>query len=84
MIKINIPNNFLSERKYIVDILFDEFLGLKYVIDVNNDTNNYDIILENGKKIIIKDSFFSNFEDGLSYLDEKNLPDKIKCICDNN
>ena len=52
MIKINIPNNFLSERKYIVDILFDEFLGLKYVIDVNNDTNNYDIILENGKKII--------------------------------
>ena len=80
MIKINICNNFLQERKYIVSIIFGEFLELKYVIDVNNDTNNYDIILENGKKIIIKDSFFSNFEDGLGYLDKKNLLSKIKFL----
>ena len=77
MIKINIPNNFLPERKYIISIIFGEFLGLKYVIDVNNDTNNYDIILENGKKIIIKDLFFFDFKDGLDYLDKKNIPGKI-------
>ena len=77
MIKINIPNNFLLEMKYIIDIFFDESLGLQYDINVKDGANNYKIILENGKKIIIKDSFFSNFEDGLDYLDKKNIPEKI-------
>ena len=80
MIKINVPNNFLPERKYIISIIFGEFLGLKYLIDVNNNTKNYETILESGNKIIIKDSFFSNFEDGLGYLDKKNIPGKIKFL----
>ena len=80
MIRINIPNNFLPERKYIIDILFDEFLGLKYDINVKGGVKDYDIILENGKKIIIKDPFFSNFEDSLDYLDKKNIPGKIKFL----
>jgi len=80
MLKITIPNNFLPERKYIISIIFDEFLGLKYVIGVNGDTKNYKIILENSKKLIIKDSFFSNFEDRLAYLDKKNIPEKIKFL----
>lgn len=80
MLKINIPNNFLPEKKYIIDILFDEFLGLKYVININNKANNYEIVLENTKKLIIKDSFFSNFKDGLNYLDEKNIPEKINFL----
>ncbi len=80
MIRINIPNNFLSERKYIIDILFDEFLGLRYDINVKGGAKSYDIILENGKKIIIKDSFFSNFEDSLNYLVKENIPGKIKFL----
>ena len=80
MIRINIPNNFLPERKYIIDILFDEFLGLKYDINVKSGAKGYDIILENSKKIIIKDLFFSNFEDSLDYLDKKNIPGKIKFL----
>ena len=78
--KINIPNNFLPERKYIIGILFDEFLGLKYDINVKNGANNYKIILENDKSLIIKDSLFSNLEDGLDYLDKKNIPGKIKFV----
>jgi len=78
VIKINIPNNFLPERKYILDILFNEFLGLKFKINVKYVSKNYEIVLENGKKLIIKDLFFSNFEDGLNYLDKKNIPEKIK------
>lgn len=77
---MNIPNNILPERKYIIDILFDDFLELEYVIDVNDITNNYEIILENGKKLIIKDSFFSNFEEALDYLDKKNIPGKVKFL----
>lgn len=80
MIKINIPNNFLPERKYIINILFDEFLRLEYDINVKGGAKDYDIILENGKKITIKDSFFTNFEDGLDYLEKKNIPGKIKFL----
>lgn len=80
MIRINFPDNYAPERKYIVNILFDEFLGLKYDINVKGGAKDYDIILENGKKIIIKDSFFSNFEDGLDYLDKKYLPEKINIL----
>ena len=80
MIKINIPNNFLSERKYIISILFDEFLGLKYEINIESKTKDYEMILESSKKVIIKDSFFSNFEDSLEYLDKKNIPGKIKFL----
>ncbi|GAH31517.1 unnamed protein product, partial [marine sediment metagenome] len=32
MIDINIPNNFIQERKYIIEILFEEFLGIHYKI----------------------------------------------------
>ena len=70
----------MQERKYIIDILFDEFLGLKYNINIKNETKDYEIVLENGKKIIVKDSFFSNFEDGLDYLDKKNIPGKIEFL----
>jgi hypothetical protein len=57
MIKIYIPNNNINERKYIIDILFGEFLGLEYIIEIGSQ--NYEIILEkNGNKLIIEDHFF--------------------------
>ena len=31
MLKIKIPNNNIAERKYILDIIFDEFFGLEYI-----------------------------------------------------
>jgi len=78
MITINIPSNFLQERKYIIDIIFDEFLGLKYKVEIKN-IKNYEIIFDN-KRLVVKNSFFSNFEDGLDYLDKKNLPEKINIL----
>jgi hypothetical protein len=80
VLKINIPNNFLPERKYIIGIIFGEFLGLKYDINVKSETKDYEIILENKKNLIIKDSFFSNFGDGLNYLNKKNIPEKIRFL----
>lgn len=35
MIKITIPNNNINERKYILDIIFNEFLGLRCQIVEN-------------------------------------------------
>jgi len=80
MLFIKIPNNHIPERKYIINIIFDEFLGLKYNINVKGEARNYEIILENGKKMIIRDSFFSNYEDGLDYLDRNNIPEKLSFL----
>jgi len=79
MIKILIPNNNISERKYIIDILLFEFLGLKYNIEIK-DIKNYEIILENGNKLIIEDCFFNRFQKELKYLNEENIPTKIEFI----
>ena len=77
MIKIKTPNNNLNERKYIIDILFGDFLGLEYEIKVEN-RKDYEIVLENGNTIIFEDSFFGNFPKDLEYLKEENIPKKIE------
>jgi len=73
---IEIPNNNIFERKYIIDILFNEFLGLEYSIEIGSE--NYEIILSNQKKFIIKDSFFNKYPKDLEYLKLKNIPKSIK------
>jgi len=75
MIKIYFPNNNIKERKYIIDILFDEFLGLKYKIERGSD--NYEINIGD-KKLIIKDTFFNSFPNDLEYLKLDNIPFKIE------
>ena len=72
MIKIYIPNNNLNERKYILNILFGEFLDLAYKIDVGS--NNYMIVLQNGNKLIIEDHFFNKYPNNLEYLKLNNIP----------
>ena len=46
MLKITIPNNNIAERKYILEIIFDEFLGLDFKV-VENDVI---ILLEKNTK----------------------------------
>ncbi len=75
-INIYIPNNNTKEREYIIDIFFDEFLGLKYNL-LLYDNENYKIVLPNKNNIIIKDAFFGKFKSEKSYLDKKNIPEKI-------
>ena len=78
MIKILVPNNNTSERKYIIEILLDNFLGLNYKVTVDSDSDSWSIVLENGNKLIIEDHFFNNFTKDLEYLDKKNIPKKIE------
>lgn len=76
MIKIKIPNNNREERKYILDIIFNEFLGLEYTLETSSE--DYEIVLENNKILIIKDTFFSKFPKDLEYLKLENIPIKIE------
>lgn len=79
MIDINIPNNFIQERKYIIEILFEEFLGIHYKIYIKK-IKEYEIILENNNILQIKDSFFIKFRNKNEYLNKINIPDKVKFL----
>ncbi|WP_419673840.1 polysaccharide deacetylase family protein [Aliarcobacter butzleri] len=76
MIKITIPQNNLEERRYILDIIFNEFLGLKYKVEVRSENGeaNWEIELENGSKIIFEDHFFNKYVNNLEYLKLENIP----------
>jgi len=76
MLKIKIPNNNINERRYILDIIFNEFLGLEYFLDVGS--KDYEMILENGKSLIVKDTFFNKYPNDLEYLKLENIPEKIE------
>jgi len=81
MINIYIPNNNIEERRYILDVIFGEFLGLSYQLIIDNGKliiDDWIIELENGNRLIVKDSFFNKFPKDLEYLDEKNIPKEVK------
>ena len=76
MINIKIPNNNINERRYILDIIFNEFLELEYILKIGS--NDYEITLPNQKILAIKDTFFSKFPKDLEYLKLENIPSKIE------
>lgn len=78
MIEINIPNTFVQERKYVLDIIA-KYIGFGYKLNLIGNIENIELIL-NAKKVIIQDDFFSKFNDDISYLDEKNIPDKVSFV----
>lgn len=73
---IKIPNNNISERKYILGVIFNEFLGLEYTLKIG--AKNYEIELKNKKVLIIKDTFFNKYPKDLEYLKLENIPKKIE------
>mgnify|MGYP001426868159 CR=1 FL=1 len=56
MIKVVIPNNFLPEREYIVETIISELLGIDYIIQIDETTENYTLILPNENKLIISNT----------------------------
>ena len=78
MLKIIIPLNNINERKYILDIIFNEFLGLKFELVEDKECKDWIIELENKKVLTIKDTFFNNYSQDLEYLKLDNIPSKIE------
>lgn len=77
-VKIIIPDNNTEERKYIIDLLFSDFLGLKYNIKTG-DVSDY-IIRINNKTLVIRDKFFNSYKPDISYLNKNAIPEKIKYL----
>ncbi|UPT77640.1 polysaccharide deacetylase family protein [Sulfurovum sp. XGS-02] len=81
MIKIAIPNNNIKERKYILNAIFNEFLGVSYEIVISKSelmVSCWNIELENGSKLTFEDHFFSNYPHNLEYLKFENIPSTIE------
>ena len=79
MIKITIPDNFILERKYIIDVLLEEFLGIKYIVNTGK-THDYVFQMSDGKKLIVKDHFFSIIFESTgreTFLDKKYIPKTV-------
>lgn len=75
--KVKIQNNNLAERRYILDVLLNDFLGLEYEVEESDDTIDWTIELDNTKSIVLKDAFFNSNREVLSYLKTSNSP---KCV----
>ena len=70
MLKITIPNNNIAERKYILDIIFDEFLGLDFKVLESDDCQDWEI--ERAKFDYV--TTFSNINDAIEYaMHKKNF-----------
>jgi hypothetical protein len=78
MIKIKIPENNINERKYIIDVIFSEFLGLKYTLEIGS--KNYEINLENDSSLVIEDHFFNKFSSDIEYLNFNHLPTTVNTV----
>ena len=76
MIVIKIPNNNVEERTYILNVFFNEFLDLKYALELGS--NEYEIVLENGQVLRIEDKFFNKYPNDLEYLKLENIPSKLE------
>lgn len=80
MIKIYIPPDNINERKYILSVFFNEFLGLEYEIYESDKNCSWKICLENDNMIIFKDAFFCKFQRDLEYLSLENIPIYLEYI----
>lgn len=68
-----IPNNNVEERKYIISVLFKDFLHTEPPQIEVADTDCTTLLYED-KKIVFRDHFWNAHPAPLSYLDIRNLP----------
>lgn len=68
-----IPNNNVEERKYIISVLFKDFLHAEPPLTEVADTDCTTLLYDD-KKIVFRDHFWNVHPEPLSYLDISNLP----------
>lgn len=73
-IEIRIPADSSEERKYVIDVLFSDFLGISYQLFIDDRISDYHIGFVN-RELVIRDRFWSIYkEKPLAYLTEAALP----------
>jgi len=77
MVKIYIPSSYFIERKYVIDTMLGNYLGIRYRIIPIEKEFDYSIKLPNNNTLIIKDYFFSSKINKYGYLTEESIPEKV-------
>ena len=77
-ITARIPNNNVEERKYIISVLFADFLHAEPPLIEVAETDCTSLLFD-GKKIIFRDHFWNAHHEPLSYLSADNLPHPTLC-----
>jgi hypothetical protein len=78
VVQITVAKGNNSEIKYIVDVLFNEYLGIDYKIIIDETCQNCQIKFNDDKTLIIEDHFFSKHPIELEYLKSENIPKKVE------
>lgn len=74
MIQVFFNPSFEAEKRYVIDVLFDHFVGIPYQIELSGQALDVTIRLDGGKSLIIADAFFSRLNESDDYMLLKNLP----------
>ena len=71
MINIQIPHTYSQERRYIMSVMFHEFLGVEYQLQPENQSD-IRITAGNNKELLVVDKLFAKPED--QWLKSSSLP----------
>lgn len=75
MLKIELPNNFVPERSYTVEVLFSEILGLTYSLEFTDRRDS--MISYKGHTLLIADAFWSAKKSEYSFLSLRRIPNRV-------
>ena len=80
MLEVQTSGEFIEEKKYIIDVLISEFLGLPCSIKIAEQEKNF-LLKTREKKLIVEDHFFNNLGE-TNYLKQKFLPRSVQAMDD--
>jgi hypothetical protein len=72
MIHITTPTSYTQERRYILDVIFQEFLGISYTHEISEDKTSQITLTINNRTITLPDTFFRTAES--RWLKKESLP----------
>ena len=79
-LKVISPSNLVDERKYIINIILDTFLGLNFTFEAKDNLSETIIEFEN-KQLILRDCLFRR-DDSHHWLKQASLPGKELAVLD--
>ena len=78
MLKIAVPDGYIAERTYIIELMLGDFLGLDTALTIKPDLSTTLITLENGNILEVNDAFFKDISlRNKNYLDIGNVPKEV-------
>ncbi len=78
MLTVRTNDRFLPEKRYTFEVLLGEFLGLEFQVDISQESD-YQLLLPNGKRLTVRDQFFSQVKSE-TYLLPENVPARVENV----